>query len=224
MAGEASSEVTNNLENPFVRMFNHLKSIIEEQKEQSEGAAMEATRTLDSLEERMGRRQEEERLVLERDREEGRRRTEEERVRLTRVAEEVQTKVSGRVEELEQEMRSRQETGQQEVEALVKWTEDQISSLSSSMKRPLSVIFSAYRDSDYLGKGEEVHNFSCYSLIDCSFSCSSSLPQALSFSGTSLDTTSAVDCRSGTFTVPVAGVYLLALHLCSMDRKKVGIS
>ena len=27
--------------------------------------------------------------------------------------------------------------------------------------------------------------------------------------------------RSGVFTVPVSGIYLLCLHLCSQDRKKV---
>ena len=27
--------------------------------------------------------------------------------------------------------------------------------------------------------------------------------------------------RTGVFTVPVAGLYLLSLHLCSQDRKKV---
>lgn len=88
------------------------------------------------------------------------------------------------------------------VQELVAKLEDDVAALIQDIRLPLSVVFSAFRDGDYLGKGEE----------------------CLTFSGTTLDTAKAMDTRSGVFTVPVSGIYLLSLHLCSQDRKKVLVS
>ena len=92
--------------------------------------------------------------------------------------------------------------------------------LAHATSIPLSVCFTAYKDGDYTGQGEEY----------------------LSFSGCSVDTAAAMDprsefpylmtllccetrvCRSGVFLVPLAGLYLLNLSVCSQDRKKVLIS
>ena len=108
-AGDEPSEVTKNLENPFINMFNHLKAGMVEQEERRREEGRGRDSALCSLEERLERRQELEREGAEREREEGRRMGREERERIGREQEEVREGMEARVRQLQQEVRGTQE-------------------------------------------------------------------------------------------------------------------
>ena len=108
-AGDEPSEVTKNLENPFINMFNHLKAGMVEQEERRREEGRGKDIALCSLEERLERRQELEREGAEREREEGRREGREERERIGREQEEVREEMEARVRQLQQEVRGTQE-------------------------------------------------------------------------------------------------------------------
>jgi len=201
-SGEPPSEVANNLNNPFVRMFNHLKEMMEKQKEKAATDSEEAAQKLGHLEEDLRRRQEEERQRLAETRGEERREAEAERERAAREAEQVVERMEARVAAVQDDVKQRQLQGEREAQEVAARLEEMMAGLIKDAQLPLSVLFSAYRDADYLGKGEE----------------------NLAFSGTTIDTAQAFDARCGVFTVPVSGIYLLSLHLCSQDRKKVFVS
>merc|ERR550534_3304745 len=99
-SGEPPSEVANNLHNPFVRMFNHLKEQIEHQKEKSLADCDKASEKLSLLEEDLKKRQEEERHLATLA-------TELERERATREAALVVEKMEARVAEVQDDVKQR---------------------------------------------------------------------------------------------------------------------
>ncbi|CAB4065285.1 FGFR1 [Lepeophtheirus salmonis] len=114
---------------------------------------------------------------------------------------------------LRQEQMNLQEEKAQEVSNLLqrqskdddiryKTIKEDLFKLRQEITRPLSICFNASRSIPYTKGGEEY----------------------LTFSGCSLNYGNAFDPTSGVFTAPISGIYLVALHVCTHDLKKVLIS
>ena len=87
------------------------------------------------------------------------------------------------------------------------------------LKIPLSLYFTAYKDDEYFGKGEENLKFS-----GCSLNTKDIMDPKYKNDNFVLSINNKFHCRSGVFTVPLSGLYLLTLTVCSQDKRKVLIS
>eukprot|EP00092_Neocalanus_flemingeri_P013756 GFUD01014836.1.p1 GENE.GFUD01014836.1~~GFUD01014836.1.p1 ORF type:complete len:356 (-),score=124.55 GFUD01014836.1:51-1061(-) len=199
---DKTDNVSSNHENSFINMFKHLRKEIDTLQEKTDHGFEKTEESQNRFKETLNEKQKELETSLEKSRLQGKDELYEDKERMLESMKQSESALISKLSAMELDLYGKQEEGALKVEDMKTRLENQLDKFLETVRMPLSISFSAYRDVDYGGRGEEY----------------------LTFSGCSVNTASAMDPKSGTFSVPISGLYILSLSVCSQDRKKVLLS
>ena len=147
-------------ENTFVNMFNHLSKKIMNLQDRVDTEVEKAYITQNNLEESLISKQEELESSLETSRLLEKEELNDDKARMLESMQESESGFVSKLSDLEVDLLAKQQEAALELVDMKTTLEKQLQSFVSNVRLPLSISFSAYRDTDYGGKGEDYLTFS----------------------------------------------------------------